>query len=89
MKHPPSAEPGILPASWYAGGADGTGRAEFQVHAYNDDFYILRQAAYTNYEKPFLYLLFGKEKAILFDTGAGTVNVSAAVDGVIKTWLAR
>ena len=56
-----------------------TGRAEFQVHAYNDDFYILRQAAYTNYEKPFLYLLFGNDRAILFDTGAGKVNVPAAV----------
>lgn len=81
--------PGTLPDSWYAGGADGTGRAEFQVHAYNDDFYILRQAAYTNYEKPFLYLLFGKDRAILFDTGAGKVNVPAAIDGVIRTWLAR
>lgn len=83
------AVPGTLPTSWYAGGADGKDRAEFQVHAYNDDFYILRQAAYTNYEKPFLYLLFGKDKAILFDTGAGNTDVSAAVDGVIKTWLAR
>lgn len=80
---------GSFPASWYAGGADGTGRAEFQVHAYNDDFYILRQAAYTNYEKPFLYLLFGSDRAILFDTGAGKVDVPAAVDGVIKQWLAK
>lgn len=59
------------------------------MHAYNDDFYILRQAAYTNYEKPFLYLLFGKDRAILFDTGAGKVDVPAAVDGVIQSWLAR
>lgn len=78
---------GTFPSSWYAGGKDGTGRAQFQVHAYNDNFYILRQAAYTNYEKPFLYLLFGTERAILFDTGAGGVDVAAAVDGVINNWL--
>ena len=89
MMQSTNAVPGTLPASWYAGGADGTGRAEFQIHAYNDDFYILRQAAYTNYEKPFLYLLFGNDRAILFDTGAGMVDVPAAVDGIIKQWLAK
>lgn len=89
MMQSTNAVPGTLPASWYAGGADGTGRAEFQIHAYNDDFYILRQAAYTNYEKPFLYLLFGNDRAILFDTGAGMVDVPAAVDGIVKQWLAK
>lgn len=80
---------GTLPASWYVGDENGAGRAPFQVHAYNADFYILRQAAYTNYEKPFLYLLFGNDLAILFDTGAGGVDVAAAVDGIINGWLAR
>ena len=82
-------QPGVLPASWYAGGAVRNGRAEFQVHAYNDDLYILRQAAYSNYEKPFLYLLFGKDRAILFDTGAGGVDVATAVLGIVQQWSAR
>ncbi|MEP7347432.1 MAG: MBL fold metallo-hydrolase [Gemmatimonadaceae bacterium] len=89
VHHEQSIQPGVLPPTWYAGSADGGGREDFQVHAYNDDFYILRQAAYTNYEKPFLYLLFGQERAILFDTGAGKVKVGAAVDGIIRGWLAR
>lgn len=82
-------QPGGLPSTWYAGGVDRAGRPDFQVHAYNDDLYILRQAAFANFEKPFLYLLFGNDRAILFDTGAGKVNVAAAVDGIMQTWLTR
>ncbi|MEP6779402.1 MAG: MBL fold metallo-hydrolase [Gemmatimonadaceae bacterium] len=82
-------EPGTFPQSWYAGTADRAGRPDFQIHAYNDDFYILRQAAFTNYEKPFLYLIFGNDKAILFDTGAGKADVAGAVQGVIQTWLKK
>lgn len=81
-----TVQSGVFPVSWYAGNRDGTGREQFQVHAYNDNFYILRQAAYTNYEKPFLYLLFGSDRAILFDTGAGGVDVAGAVNGVIEAW---
>ncbi len=73
-----------LPATWYAGGPDDTGRGDFLVHAYNEDFYVFRQAARTSFEKPFLYLLFGRDRAILFDTGAGGANVAAAVDGVMR-----
>ncbi|MBC8089344.1 MAG: MBL fold metallo-hydrolase [Phycisphaerae bacterium] len=89
MSQKQSAETGVFPSTWYAGGTDCTSRPEFQVHAYNNDFYILRQAAYTNYEKPFLYLLFGADRAILLDTGAGGVDVAGAVHNVIEGWLRR
>ena len=59
------------------------------VHAYNADFYILRQPACTNYEKPFLYLIFGSRRALLLDTGAGGVDVAASVDSVVQAWRAR
>jgi hydroxyacylglutathione hydrolase len=59
------------------------------VHAYNRDLFILRQAACTSYEKPFLYLLFGRDKALLLDTGAGGVDVAATVDTLVRSWLAR
>lgn len=75
---------GNLPATWYAGGSDRAGRPDFLVHAYDEDFSVFRQAAATSFEKPFLYLLFGRERAILFDTGAGGVNVAAAVGDVIR-----
>jgi hydroxyacylglutathione hydrolase len=80
-------ETGVLPASWYAGGADCVGRPDFQVHRYNADFYILRQAACKNFEKPFLYLLFGSDRALLLDTGAGKVDVAGAVDRIVAAWL--
>lgn len=44
---------------------------DWLVHEYNEDFYILRQSGCTHYEKPFLYLIFGSEKALLLDSGAG------------------
>jgi len=88
--NPAHIERGVLPGSWYAGGATcATQPPQFKVHAYNDDFYILRQPACTNYEKPFLYLVFGRDKVLLLDTGAGKIDVPAAVDGVINGWLAR
>jgi glyoxylase-like metal-dependent hydrolase (beta-lactamase superfamily II) len=82
-------QPGVLPHSWYAGGAECAGQPPFQVHRFNDDFVILRQAACTNYEKPFLYLLFGRDRALLLDTGAGKVDVVGTVGRVIDDWLAR
>ncbi|RON10205.1 hypothetical protein BK659_05520 [Pseudomonas brassicacearum] len=92
-------ETGSLPAQWVSGGPKcATFRDDFQVHAYNDNFYVLRETGCVNSEKPFLYLLFGKERAILFDTGAGNdtdsstgrvPNVAAAVDQVINQWLVK
>src|SRR4051812_41836745 len=64
-------EPGFLPKKWFTGGPDcATFTDDFQVNKYNDNFYILRESGCIHTEKPFLYLLFGKDKAILFDTGA-------------------
>jgi len=41
-----------------------------QVHRYNADTYILRENLCATYEAPFIYLLIGKTKALLIDTGA-------------------
>jgi glyoxylase-like metal-dependent hydrolase (beta-lactamase superfamily II) len=62
---------------------------EFQVHQYNEDLYILRQSGCSHYEKPFLYLLFGRDKALLLDTGAGQTHVALVVKKVVDTWLVR
>jgi len=53
---------------------------------YNDDFYILRESGCINYEKPFLYLIFGEEKVLLEDTGAGTVHTAAFVQDLLSKW---
>ena len=85
----PALEPGALRDSWYAGDANRAGSPPFPVHAYNESFYILRQAACTNYEKPFLYLVFGNERALLLDTGAGNVDVATPVDTLLRNWASR
>ena len=82
-------EPGRVPASLYAGGADCAGGPTFHVYAYDADFYILRQAACTSFEKPLLYLLFGRDRALLLDTGDKGADVRTPVDTLVRAWLAR
>ena len=77
---------GVLPARMYAGGPTCAGTPALLVHAYNENTFILRQPACTNYEKPFLYLLFGSRRALLLDTGAGALDVAANVDSLIRAW---
>jgi glyoxylase-like metal-dependent hydrolase (beta-lactamase superfamily II) len=78
---------GTLPVSWRPAGPTCEGIPDWQVHEYNPDFYILRESGCTNYEKPFLYLLFGKDRALLEDTGAGKPETAKIVDEVIAKWL--
>src|SRR5262245_60986735 len=82
-------ESGSLPRNFYVGDANCAGRPDFLVHEYNPNFFILRQSACTNFEKPLLYLLFGSERALLLDTGAGKVDVAGAVDSIVREWLQR
>ena len=62
---------------------------QMQVQTYDDDTYVIRQSIRTNFEGPFLYLLFGKEKAFLIDTGAGGLQVRPTIDRVIAEWAGR
>src|ERR1044071_4648202 len=41
-----------------------------QVNQYNAQTFILRESLCATYEAPFIYLLIGKNKALLIDTGA-------------------
>jgi glyoxylase-like metal-dependent hydrolase (beta-lactamase superfamily II) len=69
---------------------DGTTAAEpqTQVQRYGRDTYVIRQSVKTNFEAPFLYLLFGKDRALLLDSGAGGTAIRPAVDALIAEWLA-
>ena len=80
---------GVLPKAWLLGGPNCIEPPEFQIHEYNEDLYILRQSGCSNYEKPFLYLLFGKDKALLLDTGAGKTDIARIANHIIGKWLAR
>jgi glyoxylase-like metal-dependent hydrolase (beta-lactamase superfamily II) len=62
---------------------------QMQVQRYDDDTYVIRQSIRTNFEGPFLYLLFGRDRAFLLDSGAGGLKVRPTVDAVIAGWLAK
>jgi hydroxyacylglutathione hydrolase len=77
-------ETGSLPASWITGGPNCLEVPDWQVHQYNPAFFILRESGCTNYEKPFLYLIFGRDRALLVDSGAGpNVDTAAFVEKLI------
>ncbi len=81
-----SLQPGTLPHTWLSGGPNCVTVPDWQVNEYNENFYILRESGCTNYEKPFLYLIFGNEKALLEDTGAGPVQTAPFVMSLLEKW---
>jgi len=78
--------PGSLPAAWRASGPVCPARPQFEVHAYNLGLYVLRESGCSNYEKPFLYLVFGSNRALLLDTGAGETDVGVVVGRLVDRW---
>ncbi|MFJ9445423.1 MBL fold metallo-hydrolase [Kitasatospora sp. NPDC101235] len=66
---------------------------DIQVHEYDEHTVILRQNKAVHYEAPFLFLLFGTERAVLIDTGATAeaayFPLRATVDELVEKWLAR
>jgi hydroxyacylglutathione hydrolase len=66
-----------------------TGESQMQVQRYDDDTYVIRQSIRTNFEGPFLYVLFGSNRALLIDSGAGGLRVRPTIDRVIAEWAAR
>jgi hydroxyacylglutathione hydrolase len=82
-------ERGTLPERWLSEGPKCMEIPEWQVHEYNPNFFILRQSPCTDYEKPFVFLFFGKEKAMLVDTGSRNGNLAQSLRWVVKNWLTR
>jgi hydroxyacylglutathione hydrolase len=64
--------PGTMDVHWNEGSKDCIKNPQpaIQVHPYNADTFILRESLCATYEAPFIYLLIGKTKALLIDTGA-------------------
>jgi glyoxylase-like metal-dependent hydrolase (beta-lactamase superfamily II) len=82
-------EPGILPLAWTTGGPKCMEIPEWQVHEYNPDLIILRQSGCTDAEMPFLYLFFGKDRALLWDTGSRNGDLVPELEHVMRNWLER
>lgn len=70
---------------------DGTvaGEAETQVQRIDADTFVIRQSVRTNFEAPFLYLVFGRDRAMLIDSGAGGLAIRPTVDRLVADWRAR
>ena len=64
-----------------------------QVHQSDRHTFILRVSKAVSFEAPFLFLLFGNERAILFDSGPNAdpakVPVRQTVDDLVSAWLAE
>jgi hydroxyacylglutathione hydrolase len=86
---------GSLDVAWIHGARSRAGAHDpaIQVHHYDEHTVILRQSKAVHYEAPFMFLLFGNDKALLLDTGATTdaerFPLRATVDTLMAEWLAR
>jgi len=82
-------ERGTLPEHWLSQGPKCMEIPEWQVQEYNPNFFLLRQSPCTDYEKPFIFLIFGKDKAMLVDTGSRNGNLAPYLQWTVKNWLTR
>ncbi len=75
----------------FAAWIDGTTphEPETQVQRIDADTFVIRQSVRTNFEAPFLYLLFGRERALLIDSGAGGLRIRPTIDRLLAVWRAR
>jgi len=90
---------GSLDVQWIHGSPNCSTNTDppIQVHRYDEDTFIMRQSKcvdpQTSFEGPFMYLLFGDERAMLLDTGAtpspALFPIGATVRGIINGWLAE
>lgn len=84
--------PGNLRFTWIHGSlsAKANNDVRIQVHRYNEHTYILRQNPAVHWEAPFMYLLLGNTRAVLFDTGATEEEayfpLKQVVDRVLLRW---
>ena len=91
----PPQQPGNWDVSWIHGAPDCKDSVDppIQIHAYNEDTFVLRQSKCLHFEAPFLYLLFGDNKVFMQDTGAVTSlgskgnSINKVVEGIIDDWV--
>ncbi len=87
-----TAAPGNLRFSWIHGSISAKANTDVrvQVHRYNEHTYMLRQNPAIHWEAPFMYLLLGNERAVLFDVGATEeaeyFPLRKVIDDVLLRW---
>ncbi len=86
--------PGDLVAGWIHGAPPGVRCQDppLQVRRFGEHTFVLRQSKAVTYEAPFLYLMFGHDRALLLDTGAvadpARMPLRVTVDRLVAGWLA-
>ncbi|WP_322633138.1 MBL fold metallo-hydrolase [Glycomyces albidus] len=84
-----------LDVDWHAGwpSAKHDPAPEIQSHAADEHTVVMRQNKSVNFEAPFMFLLFGNERALLIDTGATPepeyFPLRRTVDEHVDAWLSR
>jgi hydroxyacylglutathione hydrolase len=79
-----------FPVQWIHGAADCRQAAEplLQVHEADEATFIFRQGKCSTFEAPFMYLLIGRTRSLLFDTGAPIENgdppIRERVDAILS-----
>lgn len=92
---PTHPQPQPLDVRWIHGSPSAKHNTDpdIQVFQHTEDTVILRQNKAIHYEAPFLYLLFGQDRALLLDTGATAspdhFPLRRTVDELIDQWLAK
>lgn len=82
---------GDLDVQWIHGSPNGAvDDPPIQVHRYDEHTFILRQSMSVSHEAPFMYLLFGNDRALLVDTGASAepaeFPLRETVDRIVAGW---
>jgi hydroxyacylglutathione hydrolase len=86
---------GSLDVAWIHGtrARRNTVDPSIQIHRYDEHTVIMRQSKSVNYEAPFIFLLFGNDRALLLDTGATAdpqlFPLRSTVDDLISAWLSK
>lgn len=90
-----TAPPGSLDVQWIHGSVSPKHNADpdIQIHFYNEHTVIMRQNMAVHPEAPFMFLLFGNDRAILLDTGATRspefFPLRQTVDDLMVQWLSK
>lgn len=90
-----TSSPGSLDVQWIHGSVSPKHNTDpdIQIHFYNEHTVIMRQNMAVHYEAPFMFLLFGNDRAILLDTGATRspefFPLRQTVDDLMAQWLSR
>jgi hydroxyacylglutathione hydrolase len=96
VERAPTPTAGSLNIRWIHGAADCSQSTDppLQTHQYAPQTFILRESKCLNFEGNFLYLLLGRQKALLLDTGSQpqhpqqTLPLRETIEGIMRQWTA-